>query len=44
MVEKIAKLHVSQLAAYLKIARKRLGLLLNFNTVIMRDGIKRVAL
>lgn len=38
----INPVHCSQLLTYLKLTNKRLGLLLNFNVVHMRDGIKRI--
>jgi GxxExxY protein len=38
------KLFEAQLLTYLKLARKRLGLLINFNVPRIRDGIKRIAL
>jgi GxxExxY protein len=34
--------HAAQLLTYLKLTGKRLGLLLNFNVIHLRDGIKRV--
>lgn len=39
--ENIAPVHLAQLVSYLKLADKRLGLLLNFHTVHLRDGIYR---
>ena len=42
-VEQIAKVHSKQLFTYLKLADKRLGLLLNFGAELMKDGIKRIA-
>jgi GxxExxY protein len=42
-VEKIAPIHETQLLTYLKLSGKKLGLLLNFNVVQMKDGIKRIA-
>ena len=39
--ENIAPVHYAQLVSYLKLANKRLGLLLNFHTVHLRDGIAR---
>lgn len=42
-VEQIAKVHAKQLFTYLKLADKRLGLLLNFGAELMKDGIKRIA-
>lgn len=43
-VEKILPIHESQLYTYLKLARKPLGLILNFNTRQLKDGIKRIAM
>ncbi len=42
VVEKILPLHTAQLLSYLKLSKRKLGYLLNFNVVHMRDGIKRV--
>ncbi len=42
-VEQLAKVHPKQLFTYLKLADKRLGLLLNFGSDLMREGIKRIA-
>ncbi len=39
--EALAPVHHAQLVSYLKLADKRLGLLLNFHTVHLRDGISR---
>ena len=33
----------AQLLTYLKLSGKKLGLLLNFNVLHMKDGIKRIA-
>ena len=41
-VEALLPVHRAQLLSYLRLGGYRLGLLLNFNTVRMRDGIKRV--
>jgi GxxExxY protein len=40
----IHPVHTQQLLTYLKITGKRVGLLINFNTALIKDGIKRVAL
>jgi len=40
-VEKIAPVHRKQIQSYLRLADKRLGLLLNFGAPLMRDGIVR---
>ena len=36
--------HSAQLLTYLRLSGKRLGLLINFNTPLIKDGIKRIAL
>lgn len=41
-VEKLVDLHRAQLLTYLKLGNFKLGYLLNFNTVRMRDGIARM--
>lgn len=41
-VEKLAPIHAAQLLSYLKLSGHKLGFLLNFNVLHMRDGIKRV--
>ena len=38
----IQDVHKKQLLTYLKLAQKPLGLLLNFNEALMRDGIVRI--
>jgi GxxExxY protein len=40
-VEKIQPLHEAQLLTYLRLSRYRVGLLINFNTVSLKDGIRR---
>jgi GxxExxY protein len=42
-VERLLPIHEAQLLTYLKMLDKRLGLLVNFNVPVLRDGIKRVA-
>ena len=41
-VETIAPVHKKQLLTYLKLADKRLGLLINFNVALIKDGITRI--
>jgi GxxExxY protein len=43
-VETVTALHKAQLLTYLHITRKQVGLILNFNTVVLKDGIFRLAL
>ena len=40
-VENIAQIHRKQLQTYLRLADKKLGLLMNFGASLMRDGIVR---
>jgi GxxExxY protein len=40
--EKLLPIHEAQLLTYLKLSQKRLGLLINFNTVRVKDGIRRL--
>ena len=42
-VEKVAPVHKKQLLTYLRLADKRLGLLINFGEVLIKDGITRIA-
>lgn len=41
-VKRLLPIHTAQLLSYLRAGDYRVGFLLNFNTVHMRDGIKRV--
>ena len=41
-VKNLEDIHFKQLTTYLKLADKKLGLLINFNTTNILDGIKRV--
>jgi GxxExxY protein len=41
-VERLAPVHPKQLLTYLRLANKRLGLLINFNEALIKDGIKRI--
>ncbi len=41
-VEKIAPIHKKQLLTYLKITGIQLGLLINFNEILLKDGITRI--
>lgn len=40
-VEAVSPVHHAQLLSYLKLSGKSLGLLINFNVVHLRDGIRR---
>ncbi|VAX42226.1 hypothetical protein MNBD_PLANCTO03-1340, partial [hydrothermal vent metagenome] len=43
-VEKLLPIHDAQVLTYLKLSGKEIGLLLNFNTISLKQGIKRLAL
>ena len=42
-VPEILPIHEAQLLTYLKLDRKSLGLLINFNVPVLKQGVKRVA-
>ena len=42
-VEKVLPIHEAQLLSYLKLSNKKVGLLINFNVVHLKNGIKRIA-
>ncbi len=41
-VENLAPVHKKQLLTYLRLTNKRLGLLINFDTELIKDGIARI--
>jgi GxxExxY protein len=41
-VDAIAPIHLAQTLTYLRLLGVRLGMILNFNSVLMKDGIRRV--
>ena len=41
-VEKLTDLHLAQTLTYLKLGNFRLGLLMNFNSFLLKDGLRRV--
>ncbi len=43
-VEAILPIHESQILTYLRLSKRQVGLLLNFNTVRLTEGIKRKVL
>jgi GxxExxY protein len=42
-VEALNEVHLAQVLTYLKLSGSKLGLLMNFNVVRLKDGIKRIA-
>ena len=43
-VDAIAPIHEAQLLTYLRLSERRLGLLINFNVALLKQGIKRMIL
>ena len=43
-VEELAQVHTAQLLSYLRLTGHQLGLLINFNVPVLKNGIKRIAL
>ncbi len=43
-VDALAEIHMAQILTYLKLSKCNLGLLVNFNVLHLKDGIKRVIL
>lgn len=41
-IETLAPVHYKQVITYLKLTNIKLGLLINFNVALIKDGIKRV--
>jgi GxxExxY protein len=39
----VVAIHKRQLLSYLRLSDKRLGLLINFNVLLLKDGITRIA-
>jgi GxxExxY protein len=40
-IDSVLPVHEAQLMSYLRLSRKRVGLLINFNVAHLRDGIRR---
>jgi GxxExxY protein len=41
-IDKLAPIHTAQLLSYLKLSGCKVGLLINFNVKILKDGIRRL--
>src|SRR6185312_3569584 len=41
-VEEISRVHIAQVLSYIKLSKKQLGLIINFNVLRLKDGIKRL--
>jgi GxxExxY protein len=42
-VERMHPIFETQVLTYLRVAKKRIGLLINFNSRLLKDGVKRLA-
>jgi GxxExxY protein len=43
-VDKVLPIHEAQLLTYLKLSKIRTGLIINFNTPLLKDGVRRFVL
>jgi len=43
-VEKVLEIHKAQILTYMKLAKVKIGLLINFNVNLLKDGIQRFIL
>jgi GxxExxY protein len=43
-IDALASIHTAQVLTYLRFSRVRLGYLINFNIVLLKNGIRRLAL
>ena len=41
-VEALSPIHTAQMLTYLKLSRKPVGLLINFNVPVLKQGVKRI--
>ncbi len=41
-VEKLLPIHEAQLLSYLRLAKKRVGILMNFHVTVLKNGLKRI--
>jgi GxxExxY protein len=41
-IEKLLPVHDAQLLSYLRLARRRVGLLMNFHVPVLKNGLKRI--
>ena len=43
-VDHLSRIHDAQLLTYLRLSGRKVGLLMNFNTILLKDGIRRLIL
>ena len=43
-VERLMAIHDAQVLTYLRLSGMKIGLLINFNTIMLKDGIRRLVM
>jgi GxxExxY protein len=43
-IERLDRIHMAQMLTYLRVTRLRTGLILNFNSAVLKQGVRRVIL
>lgn len=43
-VDRLMPIHEAQMLTYLRLSRHKVGLLMNFNSVVLKDGLRRLVL
>jgi GxxExxY protein len=43
-VDRLLPIHDAQMLTYLRLSGHKIGLLMNFNSVVLKDGLKRIVL
>jgi GxxExxY protein len=43
-VERVLPIHEAQMLTYLRLSGHKVGLLMNFNSVVLKDGLRRFVL
>jgi GxxExxY protein len=41
-IQRLEQIHLAQMLTYLRVTELRVGLILNFNNAVMKQGIRRV--
>ncbi len=44
LIDALAAIHTAQVLTYLRFSHVRLGYLINFNTVLLKNGLRRIVL
>ena len=43
-IDRVEPIHIAQILTYMKLSKRQLGLLINFNVKLLKTGIKRIIL